>query len=1056
MNINSILSNLEHCGHYDKDNGPIYKFCNKCGIVCEDCNNKYHVHNKNKMFLKHPVEKLEDHLKSIFICSFLEFEKNNKLLPNQLTEMEENSKLLSVSWEEKKISTDNKWFNTGLNEDDVFLMVSFIGPTGTGKSTLISPLSYMTGEYPIPGNQGSTVSTSSDISSYTGTLQIEGKNINYLITDSEGIGGSVIPLKHPITNQKLEKNELEEFGRNREIFVKISYPRLLYMFSDVVVYTFVGVNQKGTITEQLKEISKISASSTNKTTKPHLIIVFNLVAKAGLKEVSESTKDFMDDSFGNKPSELNDFYKSITVVYIPNAKDNDITKKQFSDVLITSLYPIINEKLSESYSDKMNLKTRIPITRERVMSMMYLAIGKFNDNPNVLLDMHKLQAEMEENDKQIETIVGYLTGYFKAYHNHYSSSVTPKFTLAQVYEKSLDKLKSRILEVFLRHHKRTNTQISKHTKELFSDHLKQVSEEIDKYIPCSCKHQPTTDKTIGCVNFKDSHQKHQSSETYPLKKKLNGFLGLFGITETIEQNYDWFGDYMPEFESSNLVEYFNSITKDVKEISFKEPENIEYKGIKTDKICFGCLLGVPESTCTPCGHQLCNHCIKEGLNKCKICQCIQNLADGTLIDFTPTLGYRVLSLDGGGIRGIIECYILKELSKQLFGLPVNKFFDLIVGTSTGGLVALALTTTNITVDELTEKFCTKGKDIFKKTSFFSRFSGVLFQNFKYTQFQRTPKKEVFTEILGSGKPLHLSPKVAVTSVCNSDGSNKACLFASYRGKDPNINTIHDSTTVDAAEGTSAAPTYFPPFIFQGKEYLDGGIHNNNPCKVAYNQALTLWPNQKLDIIASLGTGHYTNNKHKRSENLKNFASMVINILTECESTWTDLSPSLNTQNSIRLTPLLDEDIDLAAVDDASVTKLVTASEKYIKSEQAQNGIKFLGNRLISTLFYVDKLKELNNKLHGKIYCRLKPESLDEASKNLFQTKIIDKIDLNTFQHPGINYTTNQLPIEFTIDLTNLKSPFIIDIKCALQSDNKTENNTSISGCPFELSHYLPN
>ncbi len=78
---------------------------------------------------------------------------------------------------------------------------------------------------------------------------------------------------------------------------------------------------------------------------------------------------------------------------------------------------------------------------------------------------------------------------------------------------------------------------------------------------------------------------------------------------------------------------------------------------------------------------------------------------------------RILSIDGGGLRGIVPLLILKEIEKQQ-GKKIHELFDVIVGTSTGGIIACGLTCTKdgvnpyLTIDQLIELYTTKGNVIF--------------------------------------------------------------------------------------------------------------------------------------------------------------------------------------------------------------------------------------------------------------------------------------------------------------------------------------------------------
>ncbi len=123
-------------------------------------------------------------------------------------------------------------------------------------------------------------------------------------------------------------------------------------------------------------------------------------------------------------------------------------------------------------------------------------------------------------------------------------------------------------------------------------------------------------------------------------------------------------------------------------ISFKE----EWKGLRSNEDCYTCLARRPEKT-LPCGHSLCELCI--------VCHGRSSLAEPDTVDFNecplcghteavtfklkpPTAGVRVLSIDGGGIRGIVALRFMKELQNALkLFMPVQEHFDLAVGSSSG-------------------------------------------------------------------------------------------------------------------------------------------------------------------------------------------------------------------------------------------------------------------------------------------------------------------------------------------------------------------------------------
>lgn len=138
------------------------------------------------------------------------------------------------------------------------------------------------------------------------------------------------------------------------------------------------------------------------------------------------------------------------------------------------------------------------------------------------------------------------------------------------------------------------------------------------------------------------------------------------------------------------------------EIIFKQREEVfesfvsTWKLTKSNKTCFTCLQSVPDHV-LPCGHGYCPVCVQEfgqksnyfeyglEMDHCILCQTQWRERHVQLIRLKPKCaGFRILTLDGGGVRGIMELALLDALERRIgLRLPIREFFDLIMGTSTG-------------------------------------------------------------------------------------------------------------------------------------------------------------------------------------------------------------------------------------------------------------------------------------------------------------------------------------------------------------------------------------
>ena len=222
----------------------------------------------------------------------------------------------------------------------------------------------------------------------------------------------------------------------------------------------------------------------------------------------------------------------------------------------------------------------------------------------------------------------------------------------------------------------------------------------------------------------------------------------------------------------------------------------------------------------------------------------------------------VLSIDGGGIRGIIPAMVLAEIESRT-GKRVCQLFDIIAGTSTGGILALGLSKPKstgshepaFTASQLVELYENNGQVIFPKNRW-----GKL-GNMLRAQYPSSGIEKLLDEYFGDSRLKDALTTVIITSY---DIENRnAFFFRSANAQIERIQASYDYPMKYVARATSAAPTYFPPAkISKGTsaEYwalVDGGVFANNPAMCAYVEALKLNPDTAVDdhiCLVSLGTG----------------------------------------------------------------------------------------------------------------------------------------------------------------------------------------------------------
>jgi predicted acylesterase/phospholipase RssA len=218
----------------------------------------------------------------------------------------------------------------------------------------------------------------------------------------------------------------------------------------------------------------------------------------------------------------------------------------------------------------------------------------------------------------------------------------------------------------------------------------------------------------------------------------------------------------------------------------------------------------------------------------------------------------ILAIDGGGIRGVIPARVLQELEEEV-GRPIAELFDLIAGTSTGGIIALGLTIPSegggpaYSAADLVDLYLDHGETIFPGSVLWKmRSLGGLIDE----RYDAGPLERLLRERFGETR---LSGALTDVVVPSYDLSQPAPFFFKRVYARDEAHTW-DVETWRVARATSAAPTYFdpaelPPFEDEGSHALvDGGIFANNPAACAYSDALDLFGDRVEIQVVSLGTG----------------------------------------------------------------------------------------------------------------------------------------------------------------------------------------------------------
>jgi uncharacterized protein len=216
---------------------------------------------------------------------------------------------------------------------------------------------------------------------------------------------------------------------------------------------------------------------------------------------------------------------------------------------------------------------------------------------------------------------------------------------------------------------------------------------------------------------------------------------------------------------------------------------------------------------------------------------------------------KILSIDGGGIKGLYSAAFLADL-EQRFNKRIADCFDLIAGTSTGGILALALAA-RIPAQEIVDFYKNWGPKIFPQRFKFLRTIRSLFVSKYNNIFLSEAVKEVFKEVKIKDIYENQNPcALCITSINAITG----LPYVFKTPHNPHLIRDNDHYLWELALATSAAPTYFPIVKIRNplskssfNLFVDGGLWANNPSMVALTEALTYKSERMNDIyLLSLG------------------------------------------------------------------------------------------------------------------------------------------------------------------------------------------------------------
>ncbi|XP_076022730.1 calcium-independent phospholipase A2-gamma-like [Genypterus blacodes] len=317
----------------------------------------------------------------------------------------------------------------------------------------------------------------------------------------------------------------------------------------------------------------------------------------------------------------------------------------------------------------------------------------------------------------------------------------------------------------------------------------------------------------------------------------------------------------------------------------------------------------------------------------------ETLASVGYVDPVKGRGIRVLSIDGGGTRGVVPLQVLKLLEAET-GKKIHQLFDYICGVSTGAVLGFMLGLARFSLEECAEMYRRFGSEVFRQNPLV----GTVKMGWSHSYYNTETWETILREKLGDKVLIktardELSPKVsAVSAVVNWGNTPKAFVFRNYNHTPGSLTRYAGGSACQmwqAVRASSAAPGYFQEFTLQSDIHQDGGIILNNPCALAVHESRLLWPNQPFQCVLSLGTGRYDNAKRgpATSTSLRAKISNMICSATDTEGVHTLLDDLLAPDIYFRFNPMLSAEVSLDESRQRALDQLQTDTQTYLQRNQ---------------------------------------------------------------------------------------------------------------------------
>lgn len=284
---------------------------------------------------------------------------------------------------------------------------------------------------------------------------------------------------------------------------------------------------------------------------------------------------------------------------------------------------------------------------------------------------------------------------------------------------------------------------------------------------------------------------------------------------------------------------------------------------------------------------------------------------------------KILNIDGGGVRVYLPLLILNEIEKRT-NQKISDIFDYFTGVSASSIVLSGILT-KYSVSETLEILKNISKKIFYRSYFYSIKSGFGILNSKYSDYYVNQELETLY-----GSTLFHEIKKPLSILSYDINSNNPIYFNSYKEH-------HSHLPVwKIVRGSTAAPTYFPPFQLENHTLIDGGVVSNNLSEITFVNSIDYYGKEHDYLQLSLGTGLFQPNYNYTPSGLWSWSSSLLDVIFNASASYEmhlvkKMSKFENLKKFYRLNPKLDKSI---ALDDCNAfSDMEKIFEQWLENNQ---------------------------------------------------------------------------------------------------------------------------